>query len=66
VHIYIYIYSTGLKRGNALLPFLFNFALQHVISMIQVKQGGTQLPVIADSVNLLGDSMHIINKITEA
>jgi len=33
--------------------------------MIQVKEGGTQLPIVADAVNLLGDSMHTIKKNTE-
>jgi hypothetical protein len=33
--------------------------------MIQVKQVGTKLPIVADAVNLLGDSVHTIKKNTE-
>jgi len=50
----------GLKQANTLLPLLFNFALEHTISMVPVKQGGIhQLLVSADAVNLLGESMYV-------
>jgi hypothetical protein len=53
----------GLKQANALLPLLFNFALEHTISTVPVKQGGTyQLLVSADAVNLLGESMYVYYK----
>ena len=47
----------GLKHGDALLPLLCNFAVEYVISRVQVnqdgfKQNGThQLLVYADNVN---------------
>jgi len=50
-----------------MLPLLFNFALEHTISMVPVKQGGAnQLLVGADAVNLLGESMYTTKKKTEA
>jgi hypothetical protein len=58
-----------LKQGDALLPLLFNFALQYAISKVQenhvrLKLNETfQLPVNAHDVNLLGDDTNIINNI---
>jgi hypothetical protein len=63
--------QNGLKQGDALSPLLFNFALEYAIRRIQanrqgLKLNGThQLLVYADG-NLLGGSIHAINKNTDA
>jgi hypothetical protein len=62
----------GLKKGDALLPLLFNFVLKHAIRRVQVNQdglklnGANQLLVYADDVNILGGSVHTINKSIKA
>ena len=33
----------GLKEGDALSPLLFNFALQHAIRRVQIRQDGLKL-----------------------
>ena len=58
------------KKGDALSPLLFNFALEYVIRRVEVnknalKLNGThQLLVYADGV-MLGGSVHSIKKNTE-
>ena len=61
-----------MKQVDALLPFLFNFALEYVILRVQVNKGGLklngihQLLVYADDGNILGGSVYTVKKITEA
>jgi len=56
----------GLKQRDALMPFLFNFAVRRV----QEKQDGLkckhQILVYANNANILGGSVHTINENTEA
>ena len=57
----------GLKKGDALSPLLFNFALEYAIRRIQVNQNGLklngthQLLGYADD-NILGGSVHTVQK----
>ena len=54
----------GLKRGDALLPLLFNCALEYAIRRVQVNQDSVRLNDkhellhYADDVNMLGRSIH--------
>jgi hypothetical protein len=62
----------GLKQEDALLPLIFNFAVEYVIRRVEVNQDGLklndtyQLLVYADDVNILGRSIHTIRKNTDA
>ena len=62
----------GFRKGDALSPLLFNFALECAIRSVQVNQGGLkvngthQLLVYADGVNILGGSVHTIKENAEA
>jgi hypothetical protein len=62
----------GLKQGDALSPLLFNFALEYVIRMVQVKQDGLKLNGThqflgyADDVNMLEGSVHTIKENADA
>ena len=62
----------GLKKVDAMLSLLFNFALGYAIRKVQVIQDGLklndthQLLVYADDVNMLGGSVHTIKENAEA
>jgi hypothetical protein len=49
-----------LKQGDALLPLVFNFAVEYVIRRVEINQDGLKLNgthqrlVYADDVNILG------------
>jgi hypothetical protein len=63
--------QNGLKKGDVLTPLLFNFALEYAIKNVQENQAGLklngthQLFAYADDVNLPGDNLDSINKITQ-
>jgi len=58
----------ALKQGDALLPLLFNFALEYAIKTVQVNQDGLKLNVThqlltyADDVNIKGGSVHTVKE----
>jgi len=62
----------GLKQGDALLPLLFNSALECAIRSVQVNQDGLklngthQLLVYADDVSILVGSVHTVKENAEA
>ena len=64
--------SNGLKQGDALSAFLYKCAWECAIRRIQVNQDGLklngkhQLLVHTDDVNILGGSVHTVEKDTEA
>jgi len=59
------------KKGDALRPLLFNFALLFTIRRVQVNQDGMklngtyQLLVYADDVNILSGSIYTTKKNAE-
>ena len=62
----------GLRKGDALLPLLFNFALEWAIRRVQVNQndlklnGTHQVLAYADEVNILGGSIRVVKENAEA
>jgi hypothetical protein len=61
--------QNGLKQGDALLPLLFNFALEYATRKVQEIQvglksnGAHQRPAYADDMNLLRNNIDTIKKI---
>jgi hypothetical protein len=61
-----------LNEGAALLPMLFNFAVEYAFQRVQVNQDGLrlngtlQLLVYVDDVNTMGGNIHTTKKIKEA
>ena len=61
-----------LNEGAALLPMLFNFAVEYAFQRVQVNQDGLrlngthQLLVYVDDVNTMGENIHTTKKIKEA
>jgi len=64
--------TNGLKQGGALSPLLFNFAIECALRRVQLNQsdlnlnGTHHLLVCADDVSMLGESLHTVEKNTEA
>jgi len=62
----------GLKRGDALAPLLFNFALEYAIRRVQVNRDGLklsgthQLLAYADDANILAGSIQTLKENAEA
>ena len=62
--------NNGLKQGDALLPLLFNFAVEYAFRRVNVNQDGLQLNgthqlvFYCDDSNILGGCIHIIMKNT--
>jgi hypothetical protein len=62
----------GFKQGDALLPLLFNFALEYAIKRVQVNQDGLklngthQLLAYDNDVNILQGSIHTVKENAEA
>jgi len=60
------------KQGDALLPLLFNFALEYVIRQVQVNQDSLKLNgthqhlFYANVDDILGGNVHTLKKNTEA
>jgi len=64
--------KNGLKQGDALLPLLFSFVLEYVISGVHVNQDGLKLNgacwslVYAGDVSILAGSIVALKRNTEA
>ena len=63
--------KNGLKKGDALSPLLFNFALEYAIRRVQLNQNGFklnstyQLLVYVDNVNMLQENVNTTKKIID-
>jgi hypothetical protein len=64
--------TNGLKQGDALMPLLFNFALEYATRRVKVNQDGLklncthQLLDYANDVNIMGGSVCTTKKNREA
>jgi hypothetical protein len=62
--------QNGLKQGNASSPLLFSFALEYMKNVQGNKErlevNGTHQFLVCGDINLLGENMNVIKKITEA
>ena len=60
----------GLKPGDALLPLLFNFALEYAIRRVQVNQDGSKLngthQLVGYADDASGADVHSVKKNAEA
>jgi hypothetical protein len=57
--------QNGLKQGDALPSWILTFSLHYVTVMVRKLNGAHQLLVHTDDVNLVGDNINAIKKITE-
>jgi hypothetical protein len=63
--------KNGFQQGDALSLLLFSFVLEYASRVLQVNQdglklnGSCQLLIYADDVDILGRSIHTMNKYTE-
>jgi hypothetical protein len=64
--------QNGLKQGDALSPLLLTFAIEYTIRKVQEYEeelesdGIYQQLIYVDNINILGQNMKTIKKITEA
>jgi len=69
---YIFPIKNGLKKGDAVMPLLFNIPSEYAIRGVQVNQdvlklnSTNQLLVYAECDNILGGSVHTMKENAEA
>jgi hypothetical protein len=61
----------GLKQGDASSPLIFNFVLEYAIKRVHINQDGFKLNgthqlLVYGDVNILGGSVHTIERNAEA